>query len=56
MDTFYLKRRVYGCYFSLEEALENVNVDFGIINLLNNSSNEICVDSYFAIKNVYLIK
>lgn len=56
MGTSFLKRRVYGCDISLEEALGNVNVDFGIINLLNDSYNDSCIYLNLSIRNIWLIQ
>lgn len=56
MGTSFLKRRVYGCDTSLEEALGNVNVNYGIINLLSNSYNDSCTYVNLTIRNIWLIK
>jgi hypothetical protein len=56
MGTSFLKRRVYGCDIPLEEALSNVNVDFGFINLLSDSYNDNCTYVNLIIRNINLIK
>jgi hypothetical protein len=56
MGTSFLKRRVYGCDISLEEALMNVNVNFGLVNLLSDSYKDNCTHVNLVIRNIYLIK
>lgn len=56
MGTSFLKRRVYDCDIPVEDALSNVNVDFGIINLVNDSFNDSCSYVNLSIRKFYLIK
>lgn len=56
MGTSFLKRRVYGCDISINEALDNVNLDFGLINLIGPFSSNICTDVSLKIRNFEIIK
>lgn len=56
MGTSLRKVHVYGCDISLKEALSNVNMNFGLINLLNYSFNDSCTDINLKLRNLYLIR